>query len=96
MTISSIIFDCDGTLANTMAAHCQSWLSAFEKFSFYVPEAWFHHHCSLPQKEFIARFCSEYNCQIASGLLIQERERFFVEKFSSSITEIKMIADIAR
>ena len=46
--IRGLIFDCDGTIADTMPLHYQAWLAAFGEHGHDFPEALFYEMAGIP------------------------------------------------
>ncbi|MBD1995594.1 HAD family phosphatase [Leptolyngbya sp. FACHB-541] len=92
---AALIFDCDGTLANTLPVHCQIWMAAFRKFGAEVPEAWYYERTGLPAAELIAAFNQSFGYTIDENTLDAERQKHFAELIHQ-VQEVDAVAAIAR
>jgi beta-phosphoglucomutase-like phosphatase (HAD superfamily) len=76
------IFDCDGTLADTMPLHYQAWsetlalkLGRPSDFT----ESLFYHYGGMPARQIIERLNLDYGYQLAVEQVAHEKEMRFVE-----------------
>lgn len=92
---AALIFDCDGTLANTLPVHCQIWIAAFRKFGAEVSEAWYYERTGLPAGALIAAFNQCFGYTIDENMLDAERQKHFAELIHQ-VQEVKSVAAIAR
>jgi beta-phosphoglucomutase-like phosphatase (HAD superfamily) len=76
------IFDCDGTLADTMPLHYQAWsetlalkLGRPSDFT----ESMFYHFGGMPAREIVARLNRDYGYGLPVELTAHEKEMRFVE-----------------
>jgi HAD superfamily hydrolase (TIGR01509 family) len=92
---AALIFDCDGTLADTLAVHFQTWTAAFQKFGAELPEAWFYERTGLTASEFIQAFNHSFNHELDIQLVDRERRQFF-QLLIHQVKEVQAVAEIAR
>ena len=52
--IRGLVFDCDGTIADTMPLHYQAWVAAFGEHGHEFPEALFYEMAGIPTHTIIA------------------------------------------
>ncbi len=45
----ALIFDCDGTLADTMPLHWRAWQVVTERYGLHFPEERFYHSAAFPR-----------------------------------------------
>ena len=57
---AAYIFDCDGTLADTMPTHYKAWRIALGEYSCEFPEAMFYELGGVPT----AYVCENFACQL--------------------------------
>ena len=55
-TIKGLIFDCDGTLADTMHLHAEAWKEHFEELGINWPPEFFAKIKGVPTENIIAQF----------------------------------------
>ena len=53
MKLKGIIFDCDGTLADTMPLHWQAWQVIVERHRFHFPEDRFYSLGGVPSRDIL-------------------------------------------
>lgn len=51
--IRGLVFDCDGTIADTMPAHYQAWVQALGEYDIEFPEAMFYEMGGIPTPKII-------------------------------------------
>jgi HAD superfamily hydrolase (TIGR01509 family) len=93
---SAYIFDCDGTLADTMPTHYKAWLAALGELSHdFFPEAMFYEMGGMPT----ARIVEVLNERHGRNLPVQEtvarKETLFLE-MSCEIAAIEPVVKLAR
>ncbi len=76
------IFDCDGTLADTMPLHYQAWSETLDaklgRTSDFT-EAMFYHFGGMPAREIVARLNHDYGYGLPVEQTAHEKEMRFVE-----------------
>jgi len=92
---SAIIFDCDGTLADTMPTHFDAWLTALRSFGADMTEDEFYGWAGVPTDGIIAALNERYGY----ALDIRETHSVKEQKYKElvhSVQEIKAVTDIVR
>ncbi len=59
MRIRGLIFDCDGTLADTMPLHWEAWQAVTEKYGLEFPEAPFYAIGGVPSRDIFQMLSDE-------------------------------------
>ena len=93
--IKGLIFDCDGTLADTTPIHMQAWCETFAAYGFACPEAFLHAVKGMPARKIVERFNQLHGHQIdplAFARIKNERAR---EKLHTS-RPIEPVAALVR
>lgn len=85
--IRGLIFDCDGTLADTMPAHFLAWSRATERHGMVFPEERFYSLGGMPSRQIVTLLAEEQGIQVDIDLVAAEKERLFM----SSLTEVRPI-----
>jgi beta-phosphoglucomutase-like phosphatase (HAD superfamily) len=49
----ALIFDCDGTIANTLPIHYRAWADTVEQFGGVLPEAWYYRYAGIATIELV-------------------------------------------
>jgi len=93
---SALIFDCDGTLADTMPIHYQAWRSTLVKRDADIfTEAQFYRFAGIPSEEIIRRLNQEFGYDLDPLAVSDEKEQLYVELLDE-IREIRAVVNIAR
>lgn len=92
---SALIFDFDGTLADTMPGHFVSWQATLRRFGADLSEARFYSLAGVPAAEIIELLNREHGYGLDVEHTRAERERHYAES-NPLIEEIAMVADVAR
>ena len=91
----ALIFDCDGTLADTMPNHFAAWQSALQACGADISEAQFYALGGMPSDDIIRLLNQENGYTLDVAQTHADKERRYVERLTS-VGEIKAVADIAR
>ena len=91
----ALIFDCDGTLADTMPAHYQAWVASLHSFGADFSEEKFYAMGGMPSATIIEALNQEFGYTLDVEKTHHDKERRYIELLHQ-ITEIKAVADIAR
>ena len=92
---AALIFDCDGTLADTLSIHFQSFVLSFQKFGAELPAAWYYERTGLPAMELIQAFNQSFGHAINEHVVDIERQRHFLDLIHQ-VQEVPAVAEIAR
>jgi HAD superfamily hydrolase (TIGR01509 family) len=60
----ALIFDCDGTLADTMICHCKAYEETFKQYKIPFSESEFYKHAQLGGKHLLQKMITEKNIQV--------------------------------
>jgi beta-phosphoglucomutase family hydrolase len=92
---SALIFDCDGTLADTMPLHYQVWSTILSGQGLELLEDQFYKLAGMPTVDIIRLLNDKHGCNLDVDSLHEEKERLFLE-LAHKIQEVSAVADIAR
>src|SRR5437899_11780801 len=84
MTIKGLIFDCDGTLADTMPLHWQAWRKVTTRHGVRFPETRFYALGGVPSRDIFQMLREEQNLNLDPLTLARERE----EKYLKSMARV--------
>ena len=73
-----LIFDCDGTLVDTMPLHYLAWKQAMEALGIQFSEERFYAFSGMPTKTIIETLAREQNVDCDAQLAAEEKERLFL------------------
>jgi beta-phosphoglucomutase family hydrolase len=94
---AALIFDCDGTLADTMPAHYQAWLSMLRPYGIPFPEDRFYALGGMPTAKIIRLLAADAQVSLTDSQveqMVQVKEAAFL-KHLNSVRLITPVADIA-
>jgi len=92
---SGLIFDCDGTLADTMPTHYFAWTAALKALGAEFNETQFYQMGGMPTEAIILALNEQYGYTMDPVATHQDKERRYLELLHQ-VTEIKAVADVAR
>lgn len=73
--IRGLIFDCDGTLADTMALHYAAWEEAFAALDLYCPLEFLIRHNGLPTDQIVRRYNAEFGQHVEVAAFVADKDR---------------------
>lgn len=60
----ALIFDCDGTLADTLPVHFQTWSTSLKAVGADISKEWYYQYCGTSAMEMlqllIFKFCNQF------------------------------------
>ena len=86
---AALIFDCDGTLADTMPAHYKAWLGLLAPLSIPFPEPRFYAMGGMPTASIIRVLAGE------AGVAIDDVDALVLEKEALFLTHLEAITPVA-
>ena len=95
--VKGLIFDLDGTLADTMPYHYQAWQAACKKFGLSIDHEFLKKHTGSPGWIIAAELLKENNLngKISAEDIIEEKLKIFY-KHQSLVKPIEPVADIVK
>jgi HAD superfamily hydrolase (TIGR01509 family) len=95
MPIQALIFDCDGTLADSMPLHWRAWQQVSARYGFYYPEDRFYSLGGMPAPEILKLLSKEQGLRIDCAAVAREKEAAF-EQLIPEVRPLEPIVKIAR
>ncbi|NMG08846.1 HAD family phosphatase [Brasilonema sp. UFV-L1] len=92
---TALIFDCDGTLADTILLHFQTWASAMRPFGFELTKEWFYEQTGLSATELIKTINDTFSYKLDPILVTNSKEKLYRELIHT-VKEIQAVTDIVR
>lgn len=89
-----LIFDCDGTLADTMPLHWQAWQEIASRHGLTFTEDRFYALAGIPSRHILATLSQEQGVQLDPVAVSQEKEEAYLEKLSH-VGPIHAVCNIA-
>jgi beta-phosphoglucomutase-like phosphatase (HAD superfamily) len=95
MTIGGLIFDCDGTLADTMPLHWKAWQTILHRHRLHLPEERFYALGGVPSRDIIRALSQEQGVILDPHAVAKEKEAAYLP-FISQVEPIRLVVQIAR
>jgi HAD superfamily hydrolase (TIGR01509 family) len=78
-SVRGLVFDCDGTIADTMPLHYQAWVAALREHSAAFPEALFYEWAGIPTARVVELLNERYGYRLPVREAAEQKERLYVE-----------------
>ena len=91
-TYAGYIFDCDGTLVDSMPLHHRAWRHAFERHGASFDFDWrlFNKRAGKPMDVTVAELNAEFSCQLPIAEVVAAQHQFYLQHFA----EIQPVAEV--
>ena len=93
---TAILFDCDGTLADTMPAHYRAWLHVTNHHGIRFDEDYFYALGGRPTRDILATLASEASIEIDLDQASEMKEQAFLEQVAHVKAIDPVIAAVRR
>ena len=91
--IAGLIFDCDGTLADTMPAHYRAWTAMLEPHGIPFPEPRFYAMGGMPTSRIIGLLAADAGVVVADvDAMVREKERLFLQHLDALAPIVPVVA----
>lgn len=91
-----LIFDCDGTLVDSMPLHYRAWVTVLRRYGMDFTEERFYQWAGVPVDEIVRRLAAEYGLTIDAKAIADERDRYFHSLPPGNLQPVAPVVDIAR
>jgi len=95
LEIKGLIFDCDGTLADTMPLHWRAWQTVTSRYGINFPEDRFYALGGVPSREILQMLREEQKLVLDPLLVAKEKEEEYL-KLMAQVGPIHEVVLIAR
>lgn len=95
MSPAALIFDCDGTLADTMPAHYRAWLSVLQPHGIPFPEERFYALAGTPTHEIVRILATDAGKTVDIPSMVHAKEDTFLLQIAA-VVPIPRVVEIAR
>jgi beta-phosphoglucomutase-like phosphatase (HAD superfamily) len=95
MHTEALIFDCDGTLADTMPAHYRAWVDVLRPHGIPFPEDRFYALAGTPTREIVRILATEAGKVVDVLAVVKTKEEAFLLQIAE-VVPIARIVEIAR
>ncbi len=92
--IRGLIFDCDGTLADTLAVHYQAWMDTFADYGVVCPADFLVQFNGVPTAKIVAYFNQTFGYELDTERFAVIKEQR-VQKYLPSVKPIQAIYEVA-
>lgn len=94
-TPKGLIFDCDGTLANTMPLHWRAWQLITQRHNLHFPEDRFYALGGVPSRDILKMLAEEQGRSLDHIAVSHEKEEAYLP-FLKEVEPIHAVVEIAR
>ncbi len=91
-----LIFDCDGTLVDSMPLHYQAWVAVLRRYNLDFPEALFYEWAGVSVEEIVRRLAEAQERVVDAGTIAEERDHCFHSLAQSALRPVDAVVEIAR
>ena len=95
MSIQGLIFDCDGTLADTMPLHWRAWQAVTRRHGVHFPEERFYALGGVPSRDILQMLRVEQRLSIDPLAVAREKEAEYLQ-WLTTVGPIHEVVDVAR
>jgi beta-phosphoglucomutase family hydrolase len=93
--IKGLIFDCDGTLADTMPMHWRAWQAIAAKYKLHFPEDRFYSLGGVPSRDILQMLAREQGLMLDHIEAAHEKENVYLP-LMAEVEPIHAVVEIAR
>jgi beta-phosphoglucomutase family hydrolase len=96
--IQGLVFDCDGTIADTMPLHYEAWAQAIQHHGYEFPEALFYEMAGIPTARIIELLNERHGWNIPVEQAATLKENLYVERIHRVLPiepVVKLVQDYA-
>lgn len=93
--IKGIVFDCDGTLADTMPLHWKAWSTVTGRYGLHFPEERFYALGGVPSRDILKMLCQEQGLELDCLAVAKEKEEAYLP-FLPAVKPIEVVVAVAR
>ncbi|HWX21470.1 MAG TPA: HAD-IA family hydrolase [Candidatus Binatia bacterium] len=93
--IKGLIFDCDGTLADTMPLHWRAWQAIASRHQFRFPEDRFYALGGVPSRDILKMLSTEQGLRLDHLAVAQEKEAVYLPLIAQ-VEPINSVVGVAR
>jgi beta-phosphoglucomutase family hydrolase len=91
----ALIFDIDGTLADSMEIHYKSWAHICREHGFHYPKELFYELAGIPTRKIIPMLNERLGTDLNVDETVEKKEEVFME-FIHEIKPIEVVVDVAK
>lgn len=91
-----LIFDCDGTLVDSLPAYASAWRAAFAESGKVMDTAWHTARCGLCETQLMTHFEHTHQVTLDRPRVVATMRRHYLANLSQQVCEITQVTAIAR
>ena len=91
-----MIFDCDGTLVDSMPLHFHAWVTVLRRHALDFTETRFYQWAGVSIEEIVGRLAAEQGRTVDAKAIAAERDAYFHSLPASALRPVTTVVDIAR
>ena len=95
MSIQGLIFDCDGTLADTMPLHWRAWQAVTRRHGVHFPEERFYALGGVPSRDILQMLRVEQGLSIDPQAVAREKEEEYLN-WLTDVGPVPEVVEVAR
>ena len=92
----ALIFDCDGTLLDTMPAHYRVWLETLQPHGLSFAESRFYELGGVSAEGVVQVLAKEQGVEADAAAVSRQKEQHFAEVGTAGVAPIRPVIDLAR
>jgi len=92
--VRALLFDCDGTLVDTMPVHREVWTRIFERYDFEITDQWWEEWANLPLLPMVQHVIPGATPQLADDLNIEAMDMY--NDMLHMIEPLEHVIEVAR
>jgi beta-phosphoglucomutase family hydrolase len=94
--IKGLVFDCDGTLADTMPLHWRAWQVIAAKYKLHFPQDRFYALGGVPSRDILKMLAAEQRITLDHIQAAHEKENAYLPLMMSEVEPIHVVVEIAK
>lgn len=96
--VGLLIFDCDGTLMETLGLHYLAWSEAFQQigYDFIKKDEFISKYAGISGGEMVASVISKLGYSIDKNIVLINKKKIFMEKYIFQVTPIEKTLSIVK
>ena len=95
-TYHGLIFDCDGTLVDSMPSHYKAWVAVLGRHNLELTETRFYEWAGMPIDVIIQRLAQEQGLVVDAKSIATERDAYFHSLPSRDLRPVDAVVEIVR
>jgi HAD superfamily hydrolase (TIGR01509 family) len=90
------LYDCDGTLADTMRPHTEAWIEEVGKHGVIIPGSLIHELAGMPATRTVEEINKRYGSKLDPEAIAASKEKLFYENYMGRIYPIVEVVESLR